>query len=83
MRGTTAGLVFVFGLLAAGGALAQASRLVPPGEPEPDRGGPVEFDRYHEMPGYLVPDAAGARVCVPFLVSVSRPPAGHAGASPT
>lgn len=68
-----------FGLLAAGGAFAEVSRLVPPGEPEPDCRAPVGFDRYHEMPGYLIPDAAGARVCVPFLVSVARPPAGYAG----
>ena len=66
----------VLGFVVAGAAWAEPSRLVPPGEPEPDCRAHVGYDRDQELPGYRLSEAGGS-VCVPFLVPANRPPDGY------
>src|SRR3954471_613804 len=58
------------------GAIAQG-RIVPPERPKPDCRAFVGYDRNHEMSGYEIASSDGTRVCVPFLATAARPPAGY------
>lgn len=39
----------------------------------------VGFDRNMTLPGYVLPTAAGAATCIPFLTAAHHPPAGYRG----
>ena len=48
-------------------------------EPAAECEAPVGYDRDQEMPGYLLPTAAGEKTCIPFSTVGARPPAGYRG----
>jgi hypothetical protein len=61
------------------GATAQSSGLVGTSQPKPDCKAYAAYDRYHEMPGYLIANPNGTTVCVPFLATAPRPPTDYQG----
>lgn len=67
-----------FAIQPVGGAQAQQTAPAisePPAECEAR----VGYDRDREMPGYILPTAAGARTCIPFSTVRIRPPADYRG----
>ena len=61
---------------------ASASGAAPePSErfPAPECEAYVAYDRDMTLPGYLVPQPSGAKLCVPFTTVGARPPEGYAG----
>jgi hypothetical protein len=61
------------------GATAQSSGLVGTSQPKPDCKAYAAYERYHEMPGYLIANPNGTTVCVPFLATAPRPPTDYQG----
>jgi hypothetical protein len=47
--------------------------------PPPECRAHVGYDRDADLPGYLLPDKAGGKVCVPFTVTAAQAPAGYRG----
>lgn len=73
-------------LFAAASATVLAGCTTPPAPspmvrstPPTDCTATVGVDRNAELPGYRLPQSDGRTVCVPLLVTASKPPAGYVG----
>lgn len=66
-------------LALAGCALPRSPPPLRAAAPPTDCSARVGADRNAVLPGYLLPSANGATVCVPLLLSANRPPRGYEG----
>ena len=61
-------------------SMALTARADPlPRIPPPECSAHVGYDRDLDLPGYLIPTAGGALVCVPFAATAAHPPPGYSG----